>query len=426
MLTAAWTPLRYHELQSQLWRSKARFISAACGRGSGKTELARRRVIRMLPIKKQWPRPMYFYALPTYKQARRVAWQNLIDLIPPDWVKKIHHSNMLIDTVWGSQLYVLGLDKPERIEGDQWDGGVIDESCDQKPGVFDRSVLPALSHKNGWCWRIGVPKRTGPGAKEFKLFFDSGKMGTDNEAYTWSSDTVLTQEQLKFARENLNERDYNEQYNASWESVSGLIFHAFDEVLNVRATVTYDPSLPLLIGSDFNVDPMAWIISQKVGEEVWVLDELFIRGTNTGDTLKELAKRYGEHKGGFDFFGDATGRSRNTRASESDYIQIRNSKLFSGARVFYPRSNPIRANRFSACNTAFCSADGRRRVLIHPRCVNLIRDLTTRAYKEGTSDPDDYGDVGHITDALGYMIVKVLPLRPVLQVTSPTVHLTDF
>jgi hypothetical protein len=48
---------------------------------------------------------------------------------------------------------------------------------------------------------------------------------------------------------------------------------------------------------------------------------------------------------------------------------------------------------------------------VHKRCKNLIRDLLLRAYKEGTTEPDDYGDVGHITDALGYVIYTIFPLH---------------
>ena len=82
LLTPAWTQLRFHEKQNKLWRSAANYVAVAAGRGSGKTELARRRIIRYLPIKKDWPYPIYAYCLPTYKQARRVAWRPLLNLIP--------------------------------------------------------------------------------------------------------------------------------------------------------------------------------------------------------------------------------------------------------------------------------------------------------------------------------------------------------
>ncbi len=429
MLTEAWKPFRPHRLQSMLWRTPARFAAVAAGRGSGKTDLARRYVVRMLPIEKAWGDPIYFFALPTYKQAKRVAWNKIKPLVPASWIHRIYESDMMIETVFGSKLFVLGLDNPARIEGDQWDGGVIDEMCDQKPKVFPLNVGPALTHRNGWCRFIGVPKRVGPGAGWFKDFFFSGaEPGTDGaelQSFTWPSSDILTPEELHFFRENNDPKDFREQYEASWEDVSGAIFFAFSDVLNVDDQLTLRPDLPLIIGSDFNVDPMAWVVcQQQAPKQLTVIDELFIRNTNTRQTLDELAKRYGKHAAGFHFFGDATSRSRNTRASESDYIQIRNDKRFAGARVFYPKSNPKRSDRFASCNALFLNANGERRCKVHPRCKNLIRDLTTRAYKTGTVEPDDYGDVGHITDALGYAIGGVCPLRNAAPDTTPGVSIS--
>ena len=416
MLTKAWTPLRYHELQARLWRSKARFINVAAGRGSGKTEIARRYIVRMLPVAKPWSNPMYFYGLPTYKQARRVAWRPIKELVPHDWIKTINETEMRIDTVFGSSLYILGLDKPARIEGDQWDGGVLDESCDQRPNVFSLSVLPALSHRAGWCRRIGVPKRFGVGAAEFKDAYMRGVeagYGSDHESYTWSSEDILSKEQLRWAKENLDAKDYDEQYRASWEDISGLIFYAYDDILNVAEGV-YNPSMPLIVGSDFNVDPMAWVVCQrgKNANELYVLDEMFVRNTNTQACLDMLFKRWGSHQAGFEFYGDASGRARNTRASESDYLQIRNDTRFSNARVFYPQRNPSRKNRFAACNAMFCNALSLRRCFIAPRCKHLRKDLLSRAYLQGTTEVNDKtdSDLGHISDAFGYVIHSLFPI----------------
>lgn len=413
MLTSAWKPLNYHPVQSQLWRSKARFKAVAAGRGSGKTEIARRYVVRWLKIRKEWSDPMYFYALPTMAQARRVAWRPLLNLIPPHWIKgEPNKSEMRIETIYGTSLTVCGMDKPQRIEGVQWDGGIIDESCDQKPGIFDLNILPALSWREAWCWRIGVPKRFGCGARDFRAYFEKAQGGHDPEleAFTWPSSDILTPEQLRFAQENLDAKDFREQYKASWEDAGGSVFHAFDEVLNVRDTV-YDPSLPLLIGSDFNVDPMAWVIGQQKGNELHIFDEIWERNTNTPATMTKLWNKYKEHKEIFYFYGDATGRARDSTSTESDYVQIKNDKRFLKSRVVYPDSNPARADRFSACNAMFCSANDTRRCFINPRCKRLISDLQERSYEQGTRSVEDVGDVGHISDALGYLIYARFPIR---------------
>lgn len=365
-----------------------------------------------LPVRKPWGNPLYFFALPTFNQAKRVAWKPIRALIPDEWIKKESESGMVIETVFGSTLYIVGLDKPQRIEGVQWDGGVIDESCDVRPGTFGRSVVPALEHRNGWCWRIGVPKRHGIGAAEFKEFWDKGMRGVEGiSSYQWPSGDILTPEQLAWAAENLDEADFNEQYNAKWETLGGMIFHGFSDVHNVSDHVSYNSNLPIVVSSDFNVDPMAWVVGHRYDNGLNIFDELFLRNTNTQKTLDELYSRYGEHKAGFEFYGDASGRARKTSADASDYIIIKNDDRFEKLSIHYPKANPPIARRFAACNALMCNAKKVRRLKIHPRCKNLIHDLKYRAYKEGSREPDDYGNIGHITDALGYVIHRRFPVK---------------
>jgi hypothetical protein len=422
-ITERWTTLDPHPVQTALYRTKKRFCAVYAGRGSGKTELARRRCVRMLCVEKPWPDPKYFFGLPTRDQAHRIAWPALKALVPPEWLAgPPSESNMTIKTVFGSQLIVFGMDKPHRIEGDQYDGGVLDESSDQRPGSFDKSVRPALSWREGWCWRIGVPKRAGCGAQEFKKTCEKWKDGEDTETFTWPSWDVMDPEEIRAAREQLDPKDFNEQYGASWETVGGQVFYAFDGVLNVQ-DVQYNAALPLLIGCDFNVDPMAWVVAQAVGDELHVFDELWMRNTNTMAALKKLSERYGKHPLTVNFYGDATGRARKTAASESDYVQIRNTQHFKETRVFFPMSNPHVCDRFAATNALLCSASGRRRLKVNSRCQNLIRDLEMRAYKPGTTEPDDHDDVGHVTDGLGYLVFQKYPLRVALTTASPTVSM---
>lgn len=313
----------------------------------------------------------------------------------------------VILTKFGSELHLVGLDEPARIEGVQWCGGVGDESSDTKPEAFNRSIRPALSHWGGFFWRIGVPKRYGVGAFAFRQCFLPDSYW---EQYSWPSSDILTSEEIALAKETMDEHDYLEQYEASWLTAGGLAFHAFDEAVNVRR-VPYDPSLPIVVGSDFNVNPMAWVLGHQLGKQRFgVFDELWLRDSNTSRTLDTLYARYGQHKGGWEFNGDATGAARKTSASRSDYIQIRDDTRFKSARVRYPRSNPPIKDRIASCNAMLCNARKVSRLFIDPCCTHLITDMQVRAIdKYGTAE--NHGDIGHITDALGYIIHIHYPIR---------------
>ena len=405
VLPGGWSVLRPHKIQSELWRCKKRFVTVAAGRGSGKTELA----LRRLALCSRVTNGRYFYAGPTIQQAKSVAWDRLIDLVPPQWLapNSPNKSELTIKTIFGCEVRVVGLDKPQRIEGVQYNGGVLDESADIRPGAFSKSILPALSHHRGWLWRIGVPKRTGVGVIEYKEAFDKGLLV--NSSFTWPSADILPPDIIEEARSQLDEMTFNEQFNATWESIAGGIYHAFDEKVNVR-TCDYHSEKEIWVGSDFNVDPMCWVLAHDYSGYLEIFDEIKLRNANTPSTLEYLHKKYGQHEKGWCFYGDAAGKHRTTNAALSDYQIISNDSRFQPKRVLVPAANPQRKDRFAATNALLKNAKGENRVFISPRCTNLINDLKQRYYKEGTCEPDDAADIGHIADAFDYIIYAKYPI----------------
>lgn len=424
--------LKYHWQQSKLYRTKAKYPIVCAGRGSGKTEIARRFIVRKLGedhpnVRAAGDIPRYFYGLPTYGQAKRVAWEQLKSLVPKEWHQNrsagrtFYESDLKIVSKYGVELHVVGLDAPQRIEGNQWCGGVLDESSDQQPKVFELTVQPALTAFDGWCWRIGVPKRFGVGAEDFQKAFVFASTGVDPdyEAYTWTSDTVVSAEKLAKIQAVLDARDYNEQYRASWEQASGAIFYAYNEIIHSSTVAEYNPTLKIIVGSDFNVDPMCWVLCHEVNGRLYVFDELKIRNTNTQETLDILHHRYGHHPAGWEFFGDAASKARKTSASQTDYVIILNDKRFTNKKVYYFDSNPPVVDRFAACNALLMNARGDVRCFINPRCTQLISDLKHRSFKQGTREPNDVGDRGHMSDGWGYIIYRKFPLT--LDMPTPPV-----
>lgn len=421
-LPARWAPLRPHPEQARLWRSTERNVIVCAGRGSGKTELARRRIVRALREQKPWPDPRYFYGMPTYNQCRRVAREHILSLIPRAWLTQLPGtSQMEFKTVFGSWLFLVGLDNPARVEGDQYDGGVLDECSDQRPNVYNLTLRPALTHREGWLWRIGVPKRRGPGAAEFRRAFE--KAG--DAAFHWPSWDILSAEEIAKLREEFDDKDFNEQIGGAWEDAGGAAYYSFSKVENVSDEAVYDPREPIYVGMDFNVNPMAWVIGHKVripastskgqaGWELRIFDELWIRNTNTQRSLDELWRRYSTHSAGWVFTGDASSNNRHTAASQTDYAQLSHDRRFA-ARIRWEKKNPSVRDRVAAVNTVCKNKAGERRLIINPKCVHLIEDMTSRSL-------DDYGnpvpatpaqafDSGHATDALGYLVWQYFPLR---------------
>ena len=45
----------------------------------------------------------------------------------------------------GTEIHVIGLDQPQRIEGINWTGGIIDEIADVKGSALQENIMPALT-----------------------------------------------------------------------------------------------------------------------------------------------------------------------------------------------------------------------------------------------------------------------------------------
>ncbi|MCK4739728.1 MAG: hypothetical protein KAT46_07240, partial [Deltaproteobacteria bacterium] len=223
------------------------------GRRSGKTELAKRRLVISLKNQRPWQFPRYFAAAPTRDQAKRIFWEDLKALTPKSWIKKVSESDLCIKTIFGSELWVVGMDKPQRVEGVAWDGGILDEFANMRPLVWSENVRPALSDRTGWCWFIGVPE----GLNHFKDLADYAGSGLDPEwgFYSWFSSDILPSKEIESARRELDPRIFRQEYEASFEGASGRVYHAYRRSLHEDENAIFDPARPLIVCMDFNVDP---------------------------------------------------------------------------------------------------------------------------------------------------------------------------
>jgi hypothetical protein len=120
-LPPRWTQLRPHPAGEAYSNSPHRFNTVAAGRRSGKTERAKRKLVRKLLSAKTTWEPRFFAGAPTRDQAKRIFWDDLKLLVPRYLMaERPSESELKIRLVTGGELFVVGLDVPERIEGSPW------------------------------------------------------------------------------------------------------------------------------------------------------------------------------------------------------------------------------------------------------------------------------------------------------------------
>ena len=449
VLPPRWYPLRPVPQQLAYAASPHRFNVVPAGRRSGKTERAKRRLVRCaltLAGVTHTDAPRYFAAAPTRDQAKRIWWADLKAMTRPWWARAPVETELVIQVVTGAELVVVGMDKPERIEGSPWDGGVLDEYANMKPTAWSQNVRPALSDRNGWCDLIGVPEGRNHYYDAYTTALaEMQTKGTASEwgAFTWHSAAVLSPEEIAAARGDLDALVFAQEYEASFVNFVGRAYYAFTDANKAALRGRYDPRQPLIICLDFNVAPGVAVIAQelplpvpgatkdapKIGTavigEVWIENN-----SNTPAVCRRLLLDWKDHRGRVDVYGDTTGGLPGTAKLAGSDWDIAEQDLRTGfaaegisgfgARVaFYVKTaSPAERARVNAVNSRLSAADGTIRLMADPAAApHLVKDLEgVRTLKGGSGEIDKKHDkmLTHPSDALGYYIDYRFPVAPAI------------
>jgi len=432
-LTERWFPLKPIKKQIELIKSPARFKVVAAGRRSGKTERSKRNLVKTaFAAPGTFGRPRFFASAPTYAQAKGIYWEDLKALVPRRFVKNISEAELTIRLVTGTDIVVLGLDKPERMEGMPWDGGVITEAGNIKPSAWGEHIRPALSDRKAWCWIEGVPE----GRNHFYEMYKRAAWMKGWEAFHWVSSEVLDEDEIADAKEELDDLTFAQEYEAKFVNFKGRVYSSFVEENKLR--LKYNPEAPLIFCFDFNVDPGVAVICQEMdfpdgnGQGTGCIGEVHIPNNSTTLAVcRKLEADWGTHEGPIYMYGDATGGNRGSaKVSGSDWDIIREffKPIFEDRLVIrVPAMNPRERARINAVNSRSCSISGVKKLMIDPaKCPKLVDDMEGVTYLEGGSgEIDKKKDLRatHISDALGYYIVYEFPVSKdyILRPTGPVI-----
>lgn len=426
VLGPRWEPLRHHDTQQAYWRSPHRFNVVPAGRRSGKTELAKRKVVKHALRGRNGIYPArYFAAAPTFGQAKRIFWDDLKDLTPDSLTLDVSETDKIIKTP-KSEIHVLGMDKPERFEGSPWDGGVLDEYANMRPETWGEHVRPALSDRLGWCDLIGVPEgRNHYYGSWTEALAQVAALGRKSEwgAFHWKSAEILPASEIEAARRDLDELTFQQEYEASFVNFVGQAYYPF-RLATHTAPLEYDKTQPLVIALDFNVSPGVAAVGQEMdlpsGEEGtgWIGEVYIPRNSNTPAVCKKLIADWGEHEGRVEVYGDATGGARGTaQVAGSDWDIVRRilGGHFRDVHFRIHQKNPAERARINAVNSRLKAGDGSVRMMVDPKaCPNLVKDFEgVRLLEGGSGEIDKRKDpmLTHLTDAVGYYVEHEFPIR---------------
>ena len=157
-------------------------------------------------------------------------------------------------------------------------------------------------------------------------------------------------EEIEAARHDLDEKSFNQEFNATFKSMSGRVYYAFDRNIHL-GHYAFNPKLPIWVGQDFNIDPMTSVIMQpQPNGEIWVVDELILFGSSTQEASDKLGEKLFRHIKQVTVYPDPAGQQRGHGHGDSDLDIMRDSGF---KRLKYRRQAAKIADRVNAQNRMF-------------------------------------------------------------------------
>lgn len=400
-----------NKLKNDLTEKRYRSYSIAAGRRSFKTERFCKRYAVMESVKnKNWE---IHLGAPTRIQAKEILWEDVKKLIPPYLMKRRpSESELKIELINGSKIHIIGLQEFKRVHGGRSNLAIATEYQDCDPAVYSESFQPMLNDTGGIWIEEGRPFGK-------NHFFDDYMRGINNEegwgSYHWKSSDILSEGQIRQAQQDLALKDYQREYDASFETEFGAPYYSYSNLNN--RPVTFSSNLNLIIACDFNATekPMSWVIGQEQNisgkDEMYWGKVLSYQYTNTETmcdvTVDWLKEYFGDNTKSLsiNFYGDYAGTHKSSNSSVSDWEII--TKKFSNevksVQKFLKPCLSIR-DSIASTNAQLCNTTGIRSQFVdYENCKPLVQDWAKCQWKENNRELQDKDPLrGHACRAVDY------------------------
>jgi len=394
------------DIQKKVVDSQARFRIVIAGRRSGKSYLSIRELIKHAsPIEQ-----ICWFVSPTYKMSKTIGFEptkkRLIEL---NWVKYINETELKIVLKNDSIIEFKGAEKFDNLRGRKVHFLVMDEFAFIDERAWAEVLRPVISDTLGKVLFCSTPQGFGNWSRDMYV----RGLNEDNWAsfrFTTLEGGQVPESEITQAKEDLDERTFRQEYEASFETFAGAIYYNFDREESVKKIELKE--MPIGIGMDFNIEPFCAVCFQLIGEQIHIFDEIILYSSNTDEMVQEIKNRY---KYPIVVFPDPAGNQRKTSAGGRTDISILQN---AGFKIKVRHAHPAVRDRINAVNSRLKNSQGKRNIFIDPKCKNLITALEKHQYKKGTSVPDKDG-YDHITDALGYAVEMLFPIRKEQDYSQP-------
>lgn len=301
----------------------------------------------------------------------------------------------------GTELYLKGADNPDSLRGTGLNGLVIDEfaSIRNARSVWQEVLRPALSDKLGWCFFIGTPK----GKNAFWEIWLKGQKkedGYESWRFKTEDNPYIVRSEIKEAQEQLSETYFRQEYEASFEDYTGLIWPEFNEKDHV-----VDPfEIPEYYERVNALDPAVTGITAGLygafGDGVlYIIGEYYQRDVRASEVSSEIGKQEGI------WYADPAGKSLKIQRDGVLFSLFEEYEEYGLTLLNAQKDVMAGINRVAEHFKT-------NRIKIFSSCKNLITELQRYHWSDeretvsGVIAPVPYKHNDHACDCLRYLIMS--------------------
>lgn len=404
----------HHEKAAEVLWDPSRFKWLLVGRRGGKTTTFIEDCMKAIPACPDGGE--IFFIGPTNSHAMELYWDQLCDRMGElGYQHRPLVSKQCIRMTRRRKVYVIGAEKIKRIRGHKVFRAYCDEVAYFETPLQEvwKAVRPALSDLQGHCYMGTTPN--GKGTDAYQFYMELVRRG-EFKLFGWDSfqNPFLDPEEIEGAKKDLDEKSFNQEYRAVWESFQGLAYYNFDETVHLKRCSTFKHDVPLQMMLDFNVNPTSLLLGEHypdplVNSKTYVRKEYSRRNSSTEKTVEQFCEDFKDKKELFQampiqIFGDSAGNNRHSPTGWADYQTLKAvlDKHGFEYQICVPGRNPPVLDRVKYMNGWLRNVHGHHRIEVDPECTELVLDLSSQEL-DGRYPSDD-GGRGHKADALGYHI----------------------
>ena len=314
-------PYQPRDLQAELHNNLERFSVYNIHRRFGKTVFAVNQLIKWVTLCEH-PKPRGAYIMPTYKQAKQVAWEYLKEYTRPIPGMTYNESELRADFPTGARISLAGGENPDALRGLYLDAAVLDEVAQLPPRLWTQVIRPALADRKGKALFIGTPFGT---ANQFHHLY---QQAADNPGWTRKTLTiedtqVLDPDEIKAARREMSPEEFDQEFMCNWSAAIKGAYYAKEIVkLEDQGRITdvpYDPDYPVITAWDLGIkDSTVITFWQEIASQIRCINCLAFTGTVLSSIIEEMRKlpyQYSQHIAPHDIaVRELGGGSRRTQA----------------------------------------------------------------------------------------------------------------